>query len=47
MFDCEIEVYHKGEYVGKCHEISSEHWVFLCDVKRIEVGEYMVGIYTN
>ena len=46
MFDCEIELYHKGQYVGKDHEISSEHWIFQCNVRNIEVGEYVVGIDT-
>lgn len=46
MFDSEIELYYKGKYIGKCHETSSEHWIFECDVRSIEVGEYIVGIYT-
>ena len=46
MFDSEIGLFHKGKYIGKCHEMSTEHWIFECDVVSIRVGEYRVGIYT-
>ena len=46
MFDCEMELYHKGQYVGMCHEIESSHWIFNCDVRSIEVGIYIVKIDT-
>lgn len=47
MFDCAIEIYHKGQYIGMFHEIESSHWVFECEVRSIDVGNYIAGIDTR
>lgn len=46
MIDSEIDLFHKGEYVGKCHETPSTHWIFECYIYQMKIGDYIVSIDT-
>lgn len=47
LFDVELDLYHKGQWVGVDTEIDDKHWINECVVTSIEVERYGVKIDTR
>lgn len=47
LFDVELDLYHKGQWVGADTEIDDKHWINECVVTSIEVERYEVKVDTR
>lgn len=47
LFYVNVDLYHKGQYVGQYNELEDEHWIFECEVRGIDYIDNEIAVDTK